>query len=256
MLAELEGINNQKRPMNQRELEDRMITTYGEVQLDNQERKFLSLGPHFSLLEQLQIKQFKVDFQTALTKVRWARHGLETEEVQRYKLETEMEEEEKLERMVHLEQRQFKEETKEVDLGGVRCTNMKTSRRLVFPPGRGTKEEATLEVRKQAWLEIVRKYMEKECNPAGDQKTETQLTRDQLRGKLKLEKRIQKGEIHISASDKGKGIVVMPLSMYETVTRKHTEKDSPVTWKELRETQRKVLYHARALARIFRLGMD
>ena len=98
--------------------------------------------------------------------------------------------------------------------------------------------------------------MEKECGPEGDQKAESQLTRDQLLGRLKLEKRIRKGEIHVSASDKGKGVVVMPLGMYERITWKHTEKDSPVTWQELRETQRKVTYHARALVRIFRLGMD
>ena len=58
----------------------------------------------------------------------------------------------------------------------------------------------------------------------------------------------------MSCSDKGKGIVVMPLTMYEEVTRRHTAKDKEVSWGDLKRIQREVTSHARCLARVFNLG--
>ena len=64
-----------------------------------------------------------------------------------------------------------------------------------------------------------------------------QLTRTQSSWKHKLELKARKGEIHVSPSDKGKGIVAMDLDLYDQMASKHTEKDRKVTWKELDETQ-------------------
>ena len=65
---------------------------------------------------------------------------------------------------------------------------------------------------------------------------------------------MNKGEIHISTSDKGKGVVVMPLSMYKELTRKHIENDKKVDWPFLKETQKTITSHSRALSRIFNIG--
>ena len=83
---------------------------------------------------------------------------------------------------------------------------------------------------------------------------DTQLTKEQQIGRMMIRKRVAKKEIHVSCSDKGKGVVVMPLPMYEKVTRKHTEGDRRIDWRELRETQKEVTAHARCLAKIFNLG--
>ena len=104
-----------------------------------------------------------------------------------------------------------------------------------------------MEIRKQKWLEVADRYIKEECKEDGTQKLDTQMSKDQIAGKTKLEKRVSKGEIHISTSDKGKGVVVMPLSMYEKVTLRHTEKDKVVTWDHLKETQKIITSHARAL---------
>ena len=40
---------------------------------------------------------------------------------------------------------------------------MKMNRRVIFPPGRGPKEEAEMEVRKQTWLEIANRYIKENC---------------------------------------------------------------------------------------------
>ena len=44
----------------------------------------------------------------------------------------------------------------------------------------------------------------------------------------------------MSCSDKGKGIVVMPLAMFEEVTRRHTVKDQRISWMELGGIQKEV----------------
>ena len=53
-----------------------------------------------------------------------------------------LEEEEQIEEQVFLNERIFSPETKKVDMGMKKCTKMKTSRRIYFPPGRPVKEEA------------------------------------------------------------------------------------------------------------------
>ena len=108
-------------------------------------------------------------------------------------------------------------------------------------------------VRSKLWSEAVTKYMSENCNIDGSQKTQ-QLSKSQIRDKDKLIKRVRKGEIQITASDKGNSIVVMPLQLYHKMVKVHSDKDKLVTWKQLEEAQKSVRSHARGLAKIFNLG--
>ena len=51
-------------------LQERLIIVYGDIELSTKERKFLSLGPYFPLMESLDRKTAAQDFLRALTKVR------------------------------------------------------------------------------------------------------------------------------------------------------------------------------------------
>ena len=66
-------------------LQSKMITVYGGVKLTGRERQYLMLGPDFTIPERMEKRQFKKDFQTTLTKVRWGRMDLDPEEVVRVK---------------------------------------------------------------------------------------------------------------------------------------------------------------------------
>ena len=132
---------------------------------------------------------------------------------------------------------------------------MKTNRRIIFPPGRPTKEEAVLEVRREMWTNLTQQYIKEKCDPKGKQITH-QLDKSQTRGKLKLTMRVRKGEIHVSPSDKGNGIVVMPMDMYGKLVRTHTDKDREVTWKDLEEAQKLIRSHSRSLGKICGLGTN
>ena len=68
--------------------------------------------------------------------------------------------------------------------------------------------------------------------------------------------RIRKREIYVSPSDKGNGVVIMPMEMYSKLVAAHTEKDIKVGWEELEEAQKTIRSHSRSVANIFRLGSN
>ena len=73
-------------------------------------------------------------------------------------------------------------------------------------------------------------------------------------GKKKLERRVQKGRIHISPADKGKGLAAMPLEMYERMGNPHTTNDVEVTWEYIEKVQSEVKGHLQCLNKIFNVG--
>ena len=179
--------------------------------------------------------------------------GLDPDEIKRMKDEDEIEEEENNDDIVTLEEREYNEEKVEVRLTKKKCTNMKTNRRVYMPPARPVKEECVLQTRENAWMEEWRRYRGEECGKEGSQQHH-QLTREECLGKASLLKRVSKGEIHISPSNKGKGLVVMSTDLYHDMSVVHTLGDKKVDWRELEDSQREVRAHARALSRMVNLG--
>ena len=58
-----------------------MVNKFGGIELDKDEESFLSLGPDFSLYEELSQKRIEKDFLIAAMKIRWARMGKPPEEI-------------------------------------------------------------------------------------------------------------------------------------------------------------------------------
>ena len=54
------------------------------------------------------------------------------------------------------------------------------------------------------------------------------------------EERVRKGQVHMSPADKGKGMVVMSVIMYEEIVSRHARKDEEVTWTDLEKAQKEV----------------
>ena len=96
-----------------------------------------------------------------------------------------------------------------------------------MPPPRPVKEECVLQTRQEAWMEVWRRYVGKECRARGSQE-HNQLTKQEIAGKVSLLKRVNAGEIHVSPSDKGKGMVVMPTEMFHKMCSSHLKDDTKV----------------------------
>ena len=93
-----------------------MQLSNGGVVLDKHEKMFLSLGPEFTILENLDMRTIKGEFQTALTKIRWSRMGKEPEEYPREIDEQAAKEEEDIEKICFLENRVYAEEENKVSM--------------------------------------------------------------------------------------------------------------------------------------------
>ena len=106
--------------------------------------------------------------------------GKPKEEVEYEKSMEEIETEEQIEQEIYLNTRKFNSDTNVIDLGHQPSTDMKTSRRVVFPPARPTKEEATMEVRLAMWKEEISTYVTANCGKNRVQKTQ-QLSKAQER---------------------------------------------------------------------------
>ena len=112
------------------------------------QKKLLSLGPDFPLMESLDEKQIERDILTVLTKVRWTRTGIGTKEVVRFKSTKELEEEEAVEEGVHTNNLVFNGRT--LDMTRRVCTDMISNRKVFMPEVRPIKEECTIRTRKEA----------------------------------------------------------------------------------------------------------
>ena len=152
-------------PSHKETISNKMITCFGGIEIDDDEKSYLSLGPDFAQFEKLTKSQCEKEFLTGLTKIRWNRMGKSHEEIKLSRPLEEVLEEEEDEKEVFLAKRVFDTDSGKVDLGFTRSTNMKTSHRIIYPPGRPIKEEAVLEVRKEMWTTIANKYIEENYQP-------------------------------------------------------------------------------------------
>ena len=124
-----------------------MITIFRDIELDEDERLLLLLGPDFDVLDVVTTARAAREFLIALTKIRWSRMGRTEEEIMRF-IDEELEKDEiEIERETFLTERTFREEDRTLDIMWKRCTAMKGSRRVYMPGNRPVKEEAMLEVR-------------------------------------------------------------------------------------------------------------
>ena len=85
--------------------------------------------------------------------------GKEPDDIMYSRLVKDLEEEEEAEKEVHMVKRVYKDEEKKLDMGYRRNTDMKASRRVIFPLGRPVKEEAKIETRIGIWKKVIQRYI-------------------------------------------------------------------------------------------------
>ena len=98
-----------------------------------------------------------------------------------------------------------------------RVTSMKgNSRVILLRVMKNFKDEAALETLRTELMGVFKDHIMKNCDEKGTQKSN--LTGSELRGLRSLKKRVKSGEIHVSPSDKRKGLVVMSTEMYHRMS--------------------------------------
>ena len=129
-------------------------------------------------------------------------------------------------------------------------SDVKNNPWVILPKPRSEKEEVELTTRATLITKEVQSYLDRsEAQPEN-------LTKSERRGLRKLKKRIQARELVVLETDKSGSLCTMPLEMYMSLGSQHTKNDPEITWDTVRETQRIIKGHLRALNRIFRPGKN
>jgi hypothetical protein len=234
-------------------IQEKMIRTYGDVQLDADMMEYLMLGPDFAVVDKINRLDLEQEYLRGMTIIRWDRMGKDDEDIVPSKTQTDINEVQKIEELTFMAERVYREEDNTLSMTNLKCTQMSTNRKVIMPGPRSAKEEALLQVRRDLWIKESNEYIRINCNKDGEQDN-VNLSEAAQRGRIKLLKKVRKKELMILPSDKGKSIVVTTLEMYTRMGQDHTASDREVQWKELKQCQAEMNGNSRALSRIFRVG--
>ena len=237
------------------------VSVYGQVTLDDDERSLLQKRPEFATFDKVQKTRLEEEFNTTMTKIRWDRRTRDwTAEDQDNDKNTtpeeleQLQEQEEMNRLHEAEDRLVYDKDKNtVDLGARRATDMGHNQRLFLPNPRPPQEEAILSARMGVWREVSSEYIAKECGKDGQQNVNNLTPQEQI-GMNKLCKRAKAGEIIILQADKGNKFVVSSQESYERQGDTHTKMDRKIEKNEHEQVQSRMNCVSRGLAKIFRVG--
>ena len=242
---------------------EKEVMTFGDVDLDDDERALLQKRPEFALFDSIQDSRLSEEFTLTLTKVIWDREsrGLSQKE-QEEELDLCQEENLKVqeeEDRIRLEDSQARlildPDSNTVNLGARRATDMRHNQRLTLPHHRPPLEEAVLSTRQMVWREAANRYKLDNCNDKGEVNTHN-LNASERVGLNKLKKRVKAGVINILKSDKGNRFVVSSTASFERQGDLHTLKDRMIGQGETEQIQTRMNNLSRGLSKIFKIGND
>ena len=118
---------------------------------------------------------------------------------------------------------------------------MKLNTKVYLPKALETKIESEMHIRTQLYKETFEEYKRKHCDEHGKQ---TQgLKKSQIRGVMKLKKKVKEGKIVICRTDKTDKMAALSRESYLAAGKEHTSKDVETTREECEERQRTLNGH-------------
>ena len=234
------------------------VVVWGDIELTDSELDLLSLGPGFMVVENLDKQEMKIESNVTLTKIRWGRRKLGTDEMTGRQEDVELEDvdEEKttLADLLETEARDvLGPDNMSVDMRRKRATDMRGNRRVMMPGTAPACVEAEYNTRTDVWEKAFGTYMDNNCDKTGQQNV-TNLSKNQLLGLKTIQKKVAKNEVVILEADKGKRFVVVSEQDYISMARVHTAGDSVADTEDIRESQRILSSTAKGLANVLDLG--
>ena len=112
-----EEISGEIKQTKKDKLIERMVITFGGIELDKDEKSFLALGPDYAIYEDIKMDDLEKEIQLTATKIRWARMNKVAKDIVNMRNIDDVIEEEEAEEEIHMCKHVFKEENMEIDLG-------------------------------------------------------------------------------------------------------------------------------------------
>ena len=238
-----------------------------QIELSDDERSLLSLGPKFSMMKSLRDEDFDASLEEALMKFKWDCMSDKNEKVEMSDIALDVllreictpEEYEEIkddEVMKTMRMRMVYDGVDgRLNLAKKRVTDAKGNSRVNFPKEGGDEEtEAVLEMMRLKLKEVFKNYCVEKCLKGGTQKSN--LTEGEMRGLKSLRKRVGDSELVIIPTDKSGRFAVMSLATYELAGQAHTKKDEVMTLSKVKSTQTELNGHVSMLMKIFKIGAE
>ena len=234
------------------------VVKFGEIELDEDEKAAMRLHPKMTLPKKLNEGYMNLAIDMGYTKVRWQMkkdeekekdENLDEESKKKVRMrEEENEIEEARTRTVYDPERKIYDERKQ------RATDLKECSRIFLPKPLEVSKEAQLEMRREVHTRICEEYRKKECDEKGRQMM--MISKQEMRGIRKLEKRKQDGEIVVITTDKSSKLCVMKRQDYEKLGEDHVAKDVEIERRELISREKTINQHAMSWIKMWKTGED
>ena len=191
------------------------IEILDEIEADEDEKAACRLPPKFAIVAKLKVEEFNEEQELCYTKLRWEIKKILEEDLgedEEEKIEK-LEEEKLIEEEEEAKSRQpFLHTEKKLDFRNRRVTDLKNNSRVQLPKPLPAKEEAKVEIRREAHEKVFKQYMNDCCDQKGNQSSN--LTKSEARGLKKLKKRIELGEIVVMMTDKSGKFALVKMESY------------------------------------------
>ena len=153
---------------------DSEVVVCDGIELSEAELDLLSLGPGFMVVSGLNMQEMKVESCATLTKIRWGRRKIGTEEMTGIQEDREVSEmnvkDLELAEALELETRDvLSENCDTIDMRNKMATDMKGNRRVMMPGPSLPIVEAEFNTRMGMWQKVFKDYMNVHCDEDGQQ---------------------------------------------------------------------------------------
>ena len=238
------------------------IMTVGDVEMSKEEIMVLRKHPKFALLENLKLEDLELHFELSFGKYRYQiQKELRDKKNEQEKTgigdeveEKTAEEMEKQETDEAETRRVFNPMDKSYDARKLRVTDLEINTRVTLPKGLPSNHEAWIEVRREKYAQVCTEYIGKNCSNKGEQKQN--LTKDELKGLIKLKKRIKEGDVLVMCTDKSNKFAITDRETYKAMGAVHTARDRKIGRREMIEREKVLNSHASMWNKMLNQGED
>jgi hypothetical protein len=238
------------------------IMTVGDVEMSKEEIMVLRKHPKFALLENLKLEDLELHFELSFGKYRYQiQKELRDKKNEQEKTgigdeveEKTAEEMEKQETDEAETRRVFNPMDKSYDARKLRLTDLEINTRVTLPKGLPSNHEAWIEVRREKYAQVCTEYIGKNCSNKGEQ--EQNLTKDELKGLIKLKKRIKEGDVLVMCTDKSNKFAITDRETYKAMGAVHTARDRKIGRREMIEREKVLNSHASMWNKMLNQGED
>ena len=240
---------------------EHQIPIFGDIpEPPEKAKKVLSLPVKHKVADKVTVKDIKFEANVNNCKTRWGRRSSGSPEEQAEDLADNQTnilptEDEYYWGIINenKEREIYDPESKTLDLGKLKCTDLRNNPRLHMPGPRPQREETMMQAKKEMYIEATKMYISKNCYKDGSQR-EGGLDDEFKEGLEEIEEYKKTYNVVISTTDKSGKYTLNSRDSYKAQGDKHVSGDKEISWDDVTTIQNEVICHSKALCNVFKIS--